>query len=75
MTSVGVSTSVAFHRNWSVRGSGYEDRVALTSSRFVLEEEEILFRPCLRGSGTCVTVTGCGGLPFQFLSGSWGFLF
>ena len=80
----GVSTSVAFHRNWSVsavldeatwssgsvftsfylrnlqhefqglRSLGpFEDRGALTSSRFVLGEEEDLCRPCLRGSVTC----------------------
>ena len=28
--------------------------------------------PLLRGSGACVAVTGHGGLPFQFLCGSWG---
>ena len=31
--------------------------------------------PLLRGSKFCFSVTGCGGLPFQFLCGSWGFPF
>ena len=62
---------------WVRRGCGFEDRVALTSSRFALGEEEVLCSPCLRCSAAPrpVSVTGCGGLPFQFLFRSWGFPF
>ena len=107
----GVSTSVAFHRNWSV--SAVLDAATWSSSsvftffftcvtfsmsfrvfaRWVRSwlwargsRSPHLFPICSGGEGGSMSplspllqglfsVTGCGGLPFQFLSRSWGFLF
>ena len=109
----GVSTSVAFHRNWSV--SAVLDAATWSSSSvftsFYLHDLQHEFQG-LRSLGPFVaagsrialysplpdllwrwrrfyvalvpaaprlqglfSVTGCGGLPFQFLCGSWGFPF
>ena len=111
----GVSTSVAFHRSWSVSAvldaATWSSSSVFTSFFFTCKTFSTSFKvfalwvrswrrvrgsssphlfsicsrgggdsisplsPLLRGSGTCVAVTGCGGLAFQFLSGSWGFPF
>ena len=61
-------------RSWRrVRGSSSPHLFSTCSG--VGGDSILLLSPLLCSSGTCVVVTGRGGLPFQFQPGSWGFPF